>query len=62
MTHVKSYTIDRSKKWAVVDKGKIISTHVDFYLAQKSVERKLKARKISNDYSFVPLRKLKKVM
>jgi len=52
---VRCYTIDRSKKFAVIDKGTIISKHVDFYLAQKAVERHLKDRKISNDYEIVSI-------
>jgi len=51
----RSYTIDRRKKFAVVDKGKIVSKHVDFYLAQMAVERHLRNRKISNNYRIVAL-------
>lgn len=59
MTKISSYTIDRSKKFAIVDKGKIISKHVDFYNAQKAVERHLRDRKISNNYEIVSIKKLK---
>lgn len=55
MKQCKSYTIDRSKKFAVIDKGKIISKHVDFFLAQSAVERHLKNDKITNDYDIVSL-------
>ena len=57
---VRSYTIDRSKKFAIVDKGKVISKHVDFYNAQKAVEKHFKNRKITNDYKIVPLSELEK--
>jgi len=59
MTKMWSYTTDRSKKFAIVDKGKIISKHVDFYNAQKAVERHLRDRKISNNYEIVSIEKLK---
>jgi len=56
---IKSYTIDRTKKFAIVDKGKIISKHVDFYNAQTSSERHLKNRKITNNYKIISMRELK---
>jgi len=56
---MRSYTIDRRKKFAVIDKGKIISKHVDFYNAQKAVERHLRNRKISNNYKIVSLQEVK---
>ena len=59
MTTISSYTIDRSKKFAIIDKDKIISKHVDFYNAQKAVERHLRDRKISNNYEIVSIKKLK---
>ena len=52
-------TLDRSKKWAVVDKGKIISKHVDFYLAQTAVTRHFQNRKITNSYKLIPLNEIK---
>lgn len=61
MTKLRAKTIDRSKKWAVIDKGKIISKHIDFYNAQLAVERHLRDRKISNKYKLVPLYELKQL-
>jgi len=45
-----SYTIDRTKKFQIVYRDKIISKHVDFYLAQLAVEKHLKSGKIGNEY------------
>lgn len=45
-----SYTIDRSKKIAVICHGKTISKHVDFYNAQDVVERPFRTGKIDNSY------------
>ena len=59
MAKSRAYTIDRSKKFAVIDKGKIISKHVDFYNAQTAVERHLRNRKLSNNYEIVAISKLK---
>jgi len=59
MVKSRAYTIDRSKKFVIIDKGKIISKHVDFYNAQKAVERHLRNRKLSNNYEIVSISKLK---
>ena len=48
------------KTWAILDKGKIISYHIDFYNAQLAVIRKQEQRKISNDYEIIPISQLKK--
>ena len=52
-------TVDRSKKFAIIDNGKIISKHVDFYNAQLAVERHFRDRKISNKYKIVSLKDVK---
>ncbi|MEK6883226.1 MAG: hypothetical protein AABY22_26605 [Nanoarchaeota archaeon] len=52
----RSYTIDRSKKFIVWDAERgVVSRHVDFYLAQKAVERHLAKGKISNNYKIIPI-------
>jgi hypothetical protein len=64
MTRIKgwkrSYSADRNKKFVVMDEGKIISKHVDFYNAQLAVDRHLKNGKISNFYKIISLNDLKK--
>ena len=47
---MKSYFVDRSKKFAIIDNGKIISKHISFYHAQTGVEKHLKTGKIGNGY------------
>ena len=44
------------KTWRVFDRGKTISKHKSFYLAQVAVSRHLINRKISNNYEIVPTR------
>ncbi|MCK4384691.1 MAG: hypothetical protein KAW52_00365 [candidate division Zixibacteria bacterium] len=52
---VKSYFIGRTKSWQIVCKGKIISKHISFYLAQIAVERHFKSGKIDNSYKIEPI-------
>jgi len=47
---------DRTKKFAIVDNGKIVSKHINFYLAQTGAESGLKNGKLSNDYKIVSLK------
>ena len=56
---MKSYEIDRQKKFMVVDKGqkrRIVSKHISFYLAQCAVERHLKNGRITNNYEILPIK------
>jgi len=52
---MRSYEIDRRKKWQITCKGKTISKHVSFYLAQKAATRHLKSDKIDNSYKIESL-------
>lgn len=58
MNQPKSYTTERTLKFAIVDQGKIISKHIDFYNSQCTVERHLRNNKISNNYEIKPLREV----
>ncbi len=53
---MKRYETNRQKKFMVVDKKRIISKHISFYLAQCAVERHLKNGKITNNYEILPIK------
>jgi len=57
---VKSYTIDRTKKWQVRRGEKVISKHIDFYLAQTEVEKQVKRDfwdgAVNSNYKIEPIR------
>jgi len=55
-----SYTINRKKKFAIIDKGKVISKHVDFWNAQEAVGRHFRSGKIGNSYQIVHVDALKR--
>ena len=52
---MRSYEIDRTKKWQIICEGKIVSKHVSFYLAQIAATRHLKSGKINNSYKIESL-------
>ena len=53
-------TVGNKKLFAIIDKGRVVSRHKDFYLAQKNVERLLGQNKLSSNYQIVSLETFKK--
>lgn len=54
----KATIIGNQKRWAIVDKDKIVSKHKDFYLAQMAVDQHFKNKKITNNYEIVSISEL----
>ncbi len=55
MSKYYSRSLNNNKTHAVIDAGKIISKHRDFYLAQTAVEKHLRENRISNDYEIISI-------
>ncbi len=53
MRLISARSTNDNKTHAVKDKGKIVSKHRDFYLAQCAVEKYLRTGKIGNDYEII---------